>query len=465
LRRLRFEAEQVDFTPEGWTAKNIQITNDPFSPPELVLKADRATLTRLTPLTDELRATRPRLVFDQKVAVPLLQSRLILDRRERQPGLFRFGYDGEDRGGLFVEGILPVIRSSNVDFMVYPQIFLQRMFTDSESNGVGDPNNYGVRTTLKAELTPSTFLRGQASLTSFDLDELDNNLRASIRLQQGIPLSYGNHTLALEYSYRDRLFNGSLGFQTVQSSLGIVFFSPDILLGKTGLVLNYQVGYQNVTADTDQQNLLSPGQDNSLVTLGRFQATAALGRIFTLWQGKPLPATRNEGLNYTATPVVPYISLNTSIRGVVTNYTSGETQRNLVGTVGFYGQFGHFSKPFFDYTAIGISYSQVIGAGQSPFLFDRSVDNQVLSLSAFQQLFGPIRVGVQTSFNVDTRDSISTDYFLEYSRRTHGIIIRYNPVLEIGSISFRISDFNWAGSGEVFEGSGVIPVEAGVVRQ
>jgi hypothetical protein len=35
-------------------------------------------------------------------------------------------------------------------------------------------------------------------------------------------------------------------------------------------------------------------------------------------------------------------------------------------------------------------------------------------------------------------------------------------VQQLGSISFRISDFNWTGGSETFSGSGVRPVNNGV---
>ena len=60
----------------------------------------------------------------------------------------------------------------------------------------------------------------------------ENAFRGNLRLRQSV----GTHTLAAEYSYRDRLFNGSLGFQTVNSSLGVVLTSPIVPLGKTGIV-------------------------------------------------------------------------------------------------------------------------------------------------------------------------------------------------------------------------------------
>jgi len=475
VRRLRFEAERIDFTPEGWEAQNIDITNDPFSPPELVLRANRATLTRISPLEDEVLLTRPRIVLDQRISLPFLRRRFVLSRAEQEPAFFRFGFDSQDRGGLFVEGIINVISTARVNFSIYPQIFLQRMFLGN-AFGIGTPgtnvtgidnlNNYGVRSNLDVFFSDRTTLRARAALTSLDPDQFENQLRASVRLEQLMfPTPTGFHRLGLEYSYRDRLFNGSLGFQTVQSSLGAVFQSPNIPTNIFGFVANYQVGFQLITADTDRLDLLPTVRTNNQVELGRFQATAGIGRGFTLWSGRALPPTPNEGLKYTPNPVTPQITLATTLRGVFSQYTSGDSQESLIGTVGLFAQFGHFSRPFFDYTAIGISYSQVINGGQSPFLFDRVVDNRILGLSFFQQVYGPVRVGVQTSINLDTREAISTDIFLEYSRRTHGIIVRYNPVLEIGSIGFRISDFNWTGTAEPFQGAGVVPVEGGLERR
>ncbi|WP_171573560.1 DUF3769 domain-containing protein [Leptolyngbya sp. Cla-17] len=465
LKRLRFEAERIDFTPDGWVATNIQITNDPFSPPELVLRAEKATLTRLSPLQDEVRLTRPRLVFDQKFSLPFLFSRTVLDRRQRDAAPFRFAYDAQDRGGLYLEGVFNVLQSPKLSFTLYPQIFIQRMF-DNRQGGIGvvDPSSYGLRTRLDAELSPSTFLRGSAALTSFDPAEFENSLRASVRVRQILATPIGPHTLALEYSYRDRLFNGSLGFQTVQSSIGLLLISPNILLGQSGVVLNYQIGYQSINSDTDRPELLSVTRTNNRVDLGRFQATFGVGKTFTLWQGKPLPSTRDLGLRYSANPIVPYLNFNTSLRGVYSNYTSGDVQQNVFAVAGLAGQFGHFSRNFLDYTAFSVSYSQAIGTGESPFLFDRVVDTRVVSLSFIQQIYGPFRAGFTTAISLDTTDPISTDYFLEYSRRTYGVILRYNPVLEIGSITLRISDFNWTGTADPFSGTGVTPVEGGVNR-
>lgn len=103
INRFRFQAGKVDFNNEGWFATNIRITNDPFSPPEFEIRADTARLRSISPFQDELTTTKSRLVFDQTVSIPLFQDRLVFDRRDRRPGLFNIGFDGEDLGGLYIE--------------------------------------------------------------------------------------------------------------------------------------------------------------------------------------------------------------------------------------------------------------------------------------------------------------------------------------------------------------------------
>lgn len=97
-------------------------------------------------------------------------------------------------------------------------------------------------------------------------------------------------------------------------------------------------------------------------------------------------------------------------------------------------------------------------------MFDRAADTKILSVGLTQQIYGPFRLGIQTAINLDTGESLSTDYTLEYSRRTYGIILRYNPVQELGSIGLRISDFNWFGGTDPFSGGEVRPVVGGVRR-
>ncbi|AUB42794.1 LPS assembly outer membrane protein LptD [Nostoc flagelliforme CCNUN1] len=458
VNRLRFEAEHIDFYPQGWQARDVRITNDPFSPPELELRANTVTLTRESPLVDRIRTQNQRLVFDQNVSLPIPVNERTIDRRERDvtPAIVSPGYDGEDRGGLYIERGFPVIDTEQTRWTITPQLLIQR----GVQEGTGDLGGlFAVKTRINSVLSPRAVIEGTGELTSFDLNKLEDNLRARLGLRQILGTSLP-HLLNLEYSYRDRFYNGTLGFQTVQSSLGGIVTSPVIPLGKSGINLTYQGSARYINANTDRQDLLEPVRENDRISLGRLQGSASLSTGLLLWQGKPLPRTATEGLRYTPNPVVPYLRAIAGLTGTTSYYTNGDNQSTLTGTIGLQGQIGHFSRPFFDYTAFNISYSQGLNNGLSPFLFDRSVDNRVLSAGISQQIYGPFRLGFQTSVNLDTGRETSTDYILEYSRRTYGITLRYNPVLELGGISFRISDFNWGGGTDPF--TEVKPVVGGV---
>ncbi len=458
VKRLRFEAQQIDFYPQGWQASDVRITNDPFSPPELELRANKVTLTRESPLVDRIRTQGQRLVLDQTISLPLPVDEQKIDRRERDvtPFIVSPGYDGEDRGGFYVERGFRVIDTEQTRWTITPQLLIQRGVRQGTDN-LG--SLFGARTKINSVLSPRTVIEGSGELTSFDFDDVEDSFRANLALRQTLGDRLP-HLLNVQYNYRDRLYNGTLGFQDVQSSFGGLIASPVIPLGKSGINLRYQASAQYIDANTDRPDLLEPLRENDRTLLGRLQGSAELSTGLLLWQGKPLPPTASEGLRYTATPVVPYLQAIVGLTGTTSYYTNGDNQSTVIGTIGLQGQIGHFSRPFLDYTAFNIRYSQGLNNGLSPFLFDRFVDEKVLTAGITQQIYGPVRLGFQTSINLDTGKESSTDYILEYSRRTYGITLRYNPVLELGALSVRISDFNWNGGSDPF--SEIKPVVGGV---
>lgn len=473
INRLRFEADQAEFDGSGLVAQNVRITNDPFSPPELELRSSRVTYTRLSPTTAEIRARNPRLVFDQGFSLPLLVNRIVLDNRRRNSGLFNFGFDEEDRDGFYIERSFDVYSSPFLYFSLTPQILVQRAF---EQGNFPDPDQFGLVANADFRFTPTTTAQAVANFSSLDFEDVGDNLRASFRASQLV----FNHTVTAEYSYRNRLFNGSLGFQDIQSSIGLVVASPRYILGDSLINLNYQGSIQYVNAQTDRQELYPlerndrdlscldpddrPFSGNGCADLTRYQAAVSLSRFFYLWLGTPLPPTPTEGLRYSPYPLTPYVGINLDTRGVISAYSNGDTQSSLRGGVTLVGQFGRFSRPFLDYTAFSIGYSNTLRDGESPYLFDRISDDQVLSASLTQQIYGPLRFGVQVVYNLDNGDEIDTVYSLEYSRRTYSISANYSTGRESAALTFRLNDFNWTGDPGPFSGLGSDTVESGVIE-
>ncbi|MEN9276355.1 MAG: DUF3769 domain-containing protein, partial [Gloeomargarita sp. GMQP_bins_5] len=64
-----------------------------------------------------------------------------------------------------------------------------------------------------------------------------------------------------------------------------------------------------------------------------------------------------------------------------------------------------------------------------------------------QQIYGPLRASANIALRLDGGNPrvIDATYGLEYSRRTYGISVFFNPERAAGGILLRISDFNWLG--------------------
>ncbi len=462
LNRIRFTAERLTFDSSGWIGQNVRLTNDPFSPPELELRADRARVRETRPFVTEITATNGRLVFDQNDGLPIFLDRLVIDRRARGPSLLDFAFDSGDRGGVYVQRNFFVVDQPNFQIRLTPQYFLQKALFGG--SGIASASSFGLIAQLNATLSPTTSISGRATFTSLDSREFENRLRSNLQLRQLFGDLAQPHVFTLESTYRDRIFNGSLGFQTVHSSIGAIVTSPPILLDNTGITLSYQGGIQSINSETDDLALLPPIRSNNRVDFIRYQASATAERRFRLWQGERLPPTADGGLRYSPVPILPGLDFRTRVSGLLSNYSNGAHQEALTLRVSLEGQLGNLSRPFLDYTSFNIGYSQTFRSGQSPFLFDRIVDTKVLSAGILQQVYGPVLFGVQTAINLDNNRQISTDYLLEYRRRTYSINLRFNPVLQIGSINLRVNDFNWFGNPDPFDGREIRAVVQGETR-
>ncbi|MFM9161367.1 MAG: DUF3769 domain-containing protein, partial [Dolichospermum sp.] len=151
LKRLRFEAQYIEFYPRGFQAQGVRITNDPFSPPELEIRAAKVIVTREAPLIDRVTTQGQRLVFDQKVVLPIPVNSRKIDRRPRQlnPTIVSVGFDNGKRGGLFIERAFEPINNDQTRWTITPQFYVQR----AVENGGNVANLFGVNTKLNAVLS------------------------------------------------------------------------------------------------------------------------------------------------------------------------------------------------------------------------------------------------------------------------------------------------------------------------
>ncbi|WP_271254775.1 DUF3769 domain-containing protein [Pseudanabaena sp. Chao 1811] len=430
VRRFGFIADRLILDGDNWTAENLRVTNDPFSPPELELVTSKATLTPISATQSRLELESPRIFFDQGFSLPFPVNSIIIDRFQRfAPALV--GFDKRDRDGVFYQQSFDVVTQPNLSFQVSPQILLQRALSSSNILGF---DIFGVVATLNGAFDNGQSLSARASLSGLNISKLDSVLRANASYR--LPV-FGDHTLLSQYAFRDQVFNGSLGFQDVNNLLGATLLSPNYVLGDSKISLSYQVSAQFVGA------LRSDIQPNEVSSLIRVQGAAIVSRAFPLLRGEPAPAEKETGLRFSPKPIVPRLDAVVALQGVNSFYSNGANQAALFGTLGLSGEVGNFAKDFLDYTGFSVSYTQAFSSGVSPFFFDRIADTRTLTAGIVQQIYGPIRVGIQQSWNLDTGNLFDSVYSLEYARRTYSVIVRYNPNQGLGEFLLRISDFNW----------------------
>jgi lipopolysaccharide export system protein LptA len=444
VTRLRYKANQLEFDGKALSGKEVRLTNDPFSPPELEVRADQISLESVSAEDNQVTAANPRVTIDQGFSLPLVVSQLSLNQFGRDTNPFGVGFDNDDRGGLYLERSFYPILQKNLRLTVLPQYYLQRAISQNQYLSL---DSFGVKTNLDAILAPGSTLKGSMDVTSLEPSRIGNTLRSRLAFNQELDLLSGKHNFEISGAYRDRVSNGTLGFQDVQSSLGAKITSPTIDLGGTGINLKYFAGADIFNANTDRTDLA--GSDGR-INLSRLQGGASLNKSFRLWEGVGPPVNERSTYNYSPVPVVPYLQLNTGVEAKVNTYSNGDSQSLYGFNASLQGQFGHFTAPFLDYTGFNIGYAQNFLNGSSPYLFDRFLDTRVVTAGINQQLFGPFKAGIQTSINIDNGQSLGTDYYLEYSRRTFGILVRYNPVLQLGSIGFKLNDLNWQGQADPF---------------
>lgn len=441
-RLIRFRADQIRFDANNWEGDNVRLTNDPLDPPELEIRSPRVTSNLQADGSSLLIAESGQLVFDQAFFLPL-PIRLRFDQFNRQPpvSIFYDDFDQEElRRGLILQPNFELLRDPNLSLVLSPQLYPQRLWGSDQ--GVLD--GIGLRTDFRW-LQPEQ--RAQTSLfvelRGIVFEEFARRLRAQVEHQ--VTTGDGGQ-VTYTYAYRERFFSGRLGFQIVENRLGASYSSPTIRLGSTGLDLSYRLATDYIDAlgqpdeiDTDPDLALQNATER--IQLTRLQLGATLNRSFALWsppstEGDPPP-------RFSALPIEQGVWLNTGVSSSQSLYSNGRAQSYTAGSVGIDAVIGAFVADTFDYTNLSVTYSNGFLAGASPFLFDRITTREQLILGFLQQLYGPLRVGAETTVDLQSGQQVDTTYRLGYDRRTYGFSLQYNPVRQSGALELRVEGLNW----------------------
>lgn len=441
-RLVRFRAVRIRFAANNWEGEQVQLTNDPLDPPELEIRSPRVTSALQPDGSSLLMAEAGQLVFDQVFFLPL-PIRLRLDSFNRQPpvSLFYDDFDREElRRGLILQANIELLQDPNLSLLLSPQLYPQRLWGSLQ--GIRD--GVGLRTDFRwrqPEANAQTSLF--AELRGIVFEEFARRLRAQV--EHRVTTGDGGQ-VTYTYAYRERFFSGRLGFQIVENRFGVSYNSPTLLLGDTGLNFSYRIAADSIDAlgqlgdiDTDPDLALAKTTDR--IQLTRLQLGATVSRSFPIW--RPPKTAADPPPRFSALPIEQGIWLNTGLSSSQSFYSNGRAQSYTAGSIGLDAVIGAFVADTFDYTNLRVTYSNGFLAGASPFLFDRITTREQLVLGFLQQLYGPLRVGAETTLDLQSGQQVDTTYRLGYDRRTYGFSLQYNPVRQSGALELRVEGLNW----------------------
>ncbi len=439
-RLVRFRALRLRFDANHWEGEQVRLTNDPLDPPELEVRSPRVTSTLKADGSSLLMAEAGQLVFDQVFFLPL-PIRLRFDSLNRQPptSIFYDDFDREElRRGLILQANFELLRDPNLSLVLSPQLYPQRLWGSLQ--GIRD--GVGLRTDFRWQ-QPNSQTSLFAELRGIVFEEFARRLRAQV--EHRVTTGNGGQ-LTYTYAYRERFFSGRLGFQIVDNRFGVSYNSPTLLLGKTGLNFSYRLAADYIDAlgqlgniDTDPN--LALANTSERIQLARLQLGATLSRSFPIW--RPSKTAADPPPRFSPLPIQQGIWLNTGLSSSQSFYSNGRTQSYTAGSIGLDAVIGSFVADAFDYTNLRVTYSNGFLAGASPFLFDRITTREQLVLGFLQQLYGPLRVGAETTLDLQSGQQVDTTYRLGYDRRTYGLSLQYNPVRQLGALELRVEGLNW----------------------
>ena len=473
ISRIRFQGAQIQIRGNRWTAEQIAFTNDPFTPAaswslarKVVAVMDGRGVTRINSRSSQI-------LLDGKVSLPAITNTTIGAEEAR----FAWDTDKEDRDGFFIGyNLEPIKIGKRGSLQLQPQLNVQRAIEGRTSSYVLPGQSLANPTSEQTAKLADMFgllaglnlpmgwlsLNAEASLSTLNPDNFRSGIRSTSRLTA--PLNLPGHTSAnadLFGSYRERIYNGSLGLQTVVYSYGANLAGNVVLNQPKAQAAPQKAPY---LAPVNLNWAVQSGayeatlfEANTLDSLWRSYANLAASTTLQLWQGSALDASEDpkRGLRYAPVPVVPGLGINFGASGYAATYSDGANQNTLTLWGGPSFTLGQFDRPVFDYTRFSASIAGTFLNGASPFGFDRTVDLRTLSFQAAQQIYGPIVLEAGATFNIDNGSEFYGDVSYSYvelklQRRSYELGVYYSPYDGIGGIRVKLNDFNFNGNGTPF---------------
>jgi hypothetical protein len=451
-----FFTDKISIDGQKWESKKAIFTNDLLEEKQVKL-----AINSLKVITQEKKlrfnSSINFLIFEENVSIPFWLG----DRTLTKSGEFfdfenrwNLGYENLDKDGYFIGRKFNSIDISD-DFILdlEPQFLIQRSlkgYTKSfvkkgesiTSDRVKRNSSFEDYFALKSQIKGTIKdwdLEIDKNLNSFDFDKFSDAFRFKTELSNEIDLLDSKWEKTFYGTYRERIWNGSLGEAEIYSGYG-----SKLLKENTWMVDGIKkseflsLGLAKITAEGLNTK--------KLVTSLKGNLFYSFDQKFPISIIDPKKKSIDISYKYIPEPITKGLSLNTRLEASYSFYENGAHQEYLGLGIGPELIFGNFKNKTFDYTRISLLPLYKFDSGESVFKFDQNYENFTLDISFDQQLYGPI---ILKSFGILNLTNDSNDYgefidskiSLNWKKRSYEFGIFYQPHNQAGGISFSLYGF------------------------
>ena len=467
MNRSRFKSKLIEINNDIWTAKELQLTNDPFNYPQLIVNNKDFKLFIENDET-RIKTKWSSLIFENKLTIPLGPRNINIDRKN----YFRWGlaYDKDKYDGFYIYRSFNtryLDKKKNTQFDLITKFNFQRAikgtsqsFSAENESVLGkkivqDSKNLdfiGLDAGLTSSLGNWDYVL-KAETNSLDINKLDKIFEGKTFLNRNINFVekdnfYKRQDFSFFGIYREKTKNGSLGEILVNSSYGANYDLKKINLKPNMNITNeFSIGYGRYES-------ISYLDQNNILANNRLNVSLKQKNEYLIWKPKyELNLTKEYKYSPNIIPQGFYWVMEGNLDFF--RYEDGNKQDLFLIKSGPKLILGEFKNSFFDYTELGIYPRFKFNNGESPFIFDQIVDNKVVELSIRQRLYKSISIGFSGEFNLEN-DHPHDDRFINpvievsFNRRAYKVSLNYNLDLEEGGLKFNLYSFGFDGLGEKF---------------
>ncbi len=451
-----FFTDKVSIDGQKWKSKKAVFSND-----LLELRQVKLVINSLEVISEAdkliFKSSLNYLIFEEKITIPFWLG----DRTLTKSGEFfdfenrwNLGYEDLDKDGYFIGRKLNSIDLSD-DFVLdlEPQFLIQRTFKgytksfvkkdDSITSkrvkrNVSFEDYFALKSQIKGTVN-NWDLDIEKNLNSFDLDKFSDAFRLKTNLSRELNFFDSKWDKSFYGTYRERVWNGSLGEAEIYSGYGSKLQKENIWIVngiKKKEILSFGLAY--LTAESlNTKNLVTNIKGNFFYSLDQ---------KFPISKKEPENKSIDTSYSYIQEPISKGFNLNKRLEVSYSFYEDGNHQEYLGIGIGPELILGNFKNKTLDYTRLSIFPFYKFDSGESVFKFDQNYDNFTLDFSLDQQIFGPVILKSLGTFNL-TSDSndygklIDSIISLNWRKRSYEFGIFYQPHNHTGGISFDLFGF------------------------